>query len=265
MRFIYTKGFGIFFICLVIIAAMVFLQTTGHLGRLRKAFLYAPRPVITIFRNVALPVKNFFITIYQLHEITKENTILHNRIFMLEQDLSQLDQEKRENETLRKELGFVKNTKQKVVTCNVLSPNVFNFTDAITLGCGLDQGINEGQAVVSQGYLIGKIIHSEKGDSTALLITSSKFLTDSKISKTGTLGVVIGSFNSGLYIDQLPPDTIVEQGWLVTTAGINEKIPKNILIGEIGEIVSLPNDLFKKATVISPIDFDNLEFVSVIK
>ncbi len=265
MRFIYTKGFGVFFISLLIVTLMVFMQATGRLGKIKKALLYAPRPVVAIFKNVTLPVKKFFVTIYQLHKIAQENVILQNQVLKLQQDLAGLEQEKRENDTLRAELNFVKNTKQEVLTCNILSQNVFNFTDAITVDCGLEQGVAVGQAVVSRGYLIGKIINAEKGLSTALLLTSSKFLTDAKLSKTGVSGIVSGSFNSGLSIDQLPPDSMLEKGWLVVTAGINEKIPKNILIGEIGEIVSSSNDLFKKATIISPIDFNNLEVVSVLK
>jgi len=57
----------------------------------------------------------------------------------------------------------------------------------------------------------------------------------------------------------------VEKGWLVVTAGINQLIPRNLLIGEVNEAVSSPNDLFKKATLFSPLNFSNLQFVVVVK
>jgi len=49
------------------------------------------------------------------------------------------------------------------------------------------------------------------------------------------------------------------------SAGINSQIPKNILIGEVSDVLSTSNDLFKKAALTSPIDFNNLEFVFVVK
>jgi cell shape-determining protein MreC len=46
---------------------------------------------------------------------------------------------------------------------------------------------------------------------------------------------------------------------------VNEKIPKNLAIGEVGEIITGQNELFKKATLLSPVDFGSLNFVFVVK
>jgi cell shape-determining protein MreC len=51
----------------------------------------------------------------------------------------------------------------------------------------------------------------------------------------------------------------------VVTAGINPEIPKNILIGRVSQVLSSGNDLFKRAALVSPIDFNNLQFVFVVK
>jgi|GEM_PF-645020 len=265
MRFIYTKSFIIFSACTVLLAFFLFLQVKGWLDPVRNVFLQAPRPVVYLVRNTTAPVRNFFSTIYHLHRLVDENAALTKKVYGLEHDLVLLDQTQKENEALRKELGFAKNFSQQLIPCSVISKNPFGFTDSFVMDCGQDRGVVEGLAVVSQGYLVGKVVYSSKNSSTALLVTSSRFSTDARLSKTGKEAVARGSFGSGIVLDQLSQGDAVEKGWLVVTAGINEMVPKDILIGEVGDVISDPGDLFKKATLLSPMDFNNLDFVFVVK
>lgn len=265
MRFIYTKTFAFFSICLVAVVFLVFFEVKGWLDPVKAAFLKAPRPVIYLAKSVAQPVKGFFSTVYHLKKISRENTELNNKILLLQQDIVDYDQIKRENEAFRKELGFVEDSKLQLVPCTVLSQNPFGLTDVLTLNCGSSQGVAEGQAVIAQEHLVGKIIYAGKRTSTMLLVTGSKFSTDAKISKIGLDGIVRGTLGSGIILDQLSQNNSFDKGMLVTTAGINEKIPRGILVGEIGDVLSNQSDLFKKVTIISPIDFGNLGFVFVVK
>ena len=175
------------------------------------------------------------------------------------------DKESRENEALRKELGFFRTAELQLTACPVLSNNEFGLSDVVYLSCGKEQGVSEGQAAVSQGYLVGKVIFAGQTVSSMLIAKSSKFLTDAKMSRSGQQGVLKGSFNSGMILDQLSQKTEVESGLLVVTAGIDPKIPKDILLGEAGQVISTGNDLFKKITVLNPVDFNNLKFVFVVK
>ncbi len=265
MRFIYTKAFVIFSVCLVLLAVLAVLQIKGWLDPIRTAVLHSPRPVVAAVKVVALPVKIFFGTIYELRKITLENAELSSRIRTLEQNLVDANQQARENQALRKELGFVKNTKYQLVACTVLSNNPFGQADGLVLNCGTDDGVEPGQAVLSQGYLAGKITYSGRGSSSALLVTSSNFSTDGRVSDTAQAAIVKGSFGSGIMLDQVPQTSDLKRGALVVTAGINEKIPKNILVGEVSDVLSSDNDLFKRAALSSPVDFSNLEFVFVVK
>lgn len=265
MRFIYTKAFGIFAACLLVVVLFFVLQLKGWLDPIRNAALKSPRPVIFLLKTVANPIKNFFGTIYQLEKISRENSQLKSKVIKLEQDLVQSNQGMRENEALRKELGFVKNSKTEMLPCTVLSQNSFGLTDSLVLNCGFNDGVSQGQAVISQGYLVGKVVYTSKSESTVLLATAADFSTDAKISQTNSTAIVKGSFGSGLILDQVMQSSDLQKGWLVVTAGINQAVPKNILIGEVSDIISSNNDLFKKAALISPVDFNNLEFVFVVK
>jgi rod shape-determining protein MreC len=265
MRFIYTKAFAIFAACVVLTAVLAVFQAKGWLGSIRTAALEAPRPVIILVEDITLPVKNFFSTVYSLRSITQENSQLKAQVSQLQQQLAQYQEESRENDALRAELGFVQNSKQALAPCTVLSENPFGMTDALVLNCGSGDGVDVGEAVISQGYLVGKIIYSTDHSSTALLVTDANFSTDARVSQTNATAIVKGSFGSGIILDQVPQTSDLKNGWLIVTAGINAQIPKGILIGEVGNILSGGSDLFKQAALASPIDFNNLQFVFVVK
>jgi cell shape-determining protein MreC len=112
---------------------------------------------------------------------------------------------------------------------------------------------------------VGKITYAGTRSSNALLAVSSSFSTDAKVSQSDQSAIVRGSFGSGLILDQVPQTVDLKKGLLVASAGINDRIPKNILIGEVSAVLSTNNDLFKKAALTSPVDFNNLEFVFVVK
>jgi len=210
-------------------------------------------------------VKDFFGTIYRLNDIARENLELEQEVAGLKQNLVDLEKQREENEALRQELGFVKASAYSLVPCTVLSQNPFGLTDSVVINCGQSQGLKEGMVAISRGYLVGKVVFVGNKTSTLLLAVSSKFSTDAAISKTGRTGVASGSFGSGLILDQLSQEAEIENGWLVVTAGIDENIPKGILVGEIGEIISTSSELFKKSTLVTPVDFDNLEFVFAVE
>ena len=265
MRFIYTKTFAIFAVCLTILAIFVFIQTKGWLNPVRKIGLKTPNALASGVKAAITPVKNFFSTLYQLRHLAQENSRLTSQIGTLQQNLVEANELARENEALRNELGLAKRSKRPLVPCNVLSNDPFGPGGALILSCGSAAGVELGQAVLSEGYLVGKIVYVGKDISTALLITNSNFSVDARVSQTEQAGIVRGSFGSGLVLEQIPQTAALEKGWLAVSAGINDKIQKNILIGEITDIISNSNELFKKAALTSPIDFDNLEFVFVMK
>lgn len=265
MRFIYTKTFAIFSAFLAVGVLLIFLQVKGLINPVKNIFLQAPRPVVYILDKTFYPVKSFFSTVYRLRSIVEENNKLQEQNFTLQQELVNYDETQAENAALTKELGFVQTTSLQIVPCTVISRDPFGFSDSMVINCGSQSGVLAGQGVISQGFLVGKITSTSQTSATLLLANSSQFSTDAKVSQTGTTAIVRGSFSSGLVLDQLPQTENTQTGELVTTAGISPQIPKDILIGEIGQVISGGSDLFKSTTLLSPIDFKNLEYVFVVK
>lgn len=265
IRFIYTKTFFAFSIALVIVLIGLIMQVKGWLQPIQYAFLQAPRPVANIVRSIAEPVRTFFSTIASLRSVVRENVALQSQVIALQQNQVQFDKLKADNDLLREELKFRGQSKLNLESCTVLSIDPQELSDAMVLNCGKEQGIEVGQAVLSQGYLVAKVTYVGSYTSTALLISNAQSSIDAKLSKNNTEGVVKGSFGSGMVFDLVSQNADVSANDLVVTAGINSRIPKDLLIGQIGSVLSGPNDLFKKMSVTSPVRQRAVEFVYVVR
>jgi len=265
MRFIYTKAFAIFAACLVVLAIGLFLQVKGALQPIEYGLLQAPRPLITAAKAVTSPVKSFFATAFAIRKIVRENADLTAKITDLQTQLAGADQYRAENAVLKDELGFAQTSKVPLQACTVINGSPPEVSDALIINCGEGNGIQEGQAVVAQGHLVGKVLHVGKYTSTALLLTNANSAVDAKLSKSDTQGVVNGSFGSGATFGMVSQNADVQKGDLIVTAGINSRVAKNLLIGEVGDVLSKPNDLFKKVSIITPINFRDISYVFVAK
>ncbi len=265
MRFIYTKTFFAFSIALVLLVSGLVMQTKGWLQPIEFALLQAPRPIASVIKAISEPIHTVFSTLGSLRTVVKENTELRNQVSQLQQHQIQFDKLRADNELLRSELDFKNKTKLNLQSCSVLSIDPQELSDAMVLNCGKEQGVQEGQAVISEGYLIAKVVYVGSYTSTAILISNAQSSIDARLSKNTTEGVVKGSYGSGMVFDLVSQNADVTSGDLVVTAGINARIPKDILIGQVGSVLSGPNDLFKKMSVVSPVRMRAVEFVYVVK
>lgn len=265
MNFLYSKIFRYSFLGILILASGLIAQKIGWLESVQYGILQAPRPIVAATRFVFEPVRTAAVTLFSMRAIVRENVSLQTQVNELNLIKAEKERLATENELLRSELKFKAKSPHLLESCNVLSIDPQEVSDTMLLSCGISSGIKEGQGVVSSGYLIAKIIHVGEYTSTALLVTNGQSSIDAKSSRSGVEGVVKGSFGSGMVLDLISQHADINSGDLIVTAGINGKIPKDIVIGQAGQLVSGPNDLFKKLSVASPIRLRSLDYVFVIK
>ena len=265
MNFIYTKTFFVFASILVVIVLALFMQSRGWLQPIEYVFLQIPKPIIAVVNAVTKPVVTVVSTLGSMGKIVDENRKLEVIVADLRSKQIVTEQLQLENELLKNELNYKNKSAYQLQSCSILSMDPQNTSDAMVLGCGNDTGIKIGQAVISQGYLLAKIVYVGNQTATAVLITNNQSTVDAKISKNNVEGVVKGSFGSGLVFDLVSQSAEINENDLVVTAGIDPNIPKNILIGQIGQVISGSNDLFKRLTLVSPIRPNLIDYVFVVK
>lgn len=265
MRFIYSKTFFWLFIALLFLVVVMFIQVKGFGGPLQRVFLAIPRPIQKTAQIVTVPIRNFFSTSLSLKKIVNKNNELEQKVTAMQQELVLLQDVKKENEVLKKELEVVGREPWKTSRCTVLAKDPQGITDTVVIDCGNSSGIRVGQAVLGGGYLVGRVIFLTQNSATVQLLSNPDSSVDIEVSKSGARGLIKGSFGSGATIDLIAQNAELNKGDLIVTAGINADIPKGILVGTAGEIVSSASDLFKKATLYVPTDLRDLTYVLVVR
>ena len=66
-------------------------------------------------------------------------------------------------------------------------------------------------------------------------------------------------------IDLIPIDKQIKSGDIVVTSGLENYIPRGLIIGEIENVETKPSDLFQKAIIKILTPFNNLRILTILK
>lgn len=202
--------------------------------------------------------------LFSINNLSRENTQLRLDNSELEAQIAKLKSVQGENDTLRGDLDF-KNSRSdlKLTPADVLTFSPTGLYQAFTINRGAKDGIKENQAVVSNGFLIGKI-HSV-ADSTAevWLITNRNLLTPVILTGSQTVGLLSGGIR-GLVVENIPLNTKVSVGESVVTSSLEGIYPSGIAIGKVEEIISLKEEIFLTLRISTSVRFGDLTVVFVV-
>lgn len=139
-----------------------------------------------------------------------------------------------------------------------------SFNQDIIVNLGQKDGIKEGAAVLSSGYLIGQVKKVDSTQSEIHLIFSHDSLIPAVLEKSRETGLVQGGLQ-GLSLTEIPATTQVKTQDRVLTSALGGDLPAGILIGETQEVLKEKNNLFQSVKINSPIEVSTLEIVSIVK
>lgn len=98
---------------------------------------------------------------------------------------------------------------------------------------GAQEGVREGAAVASEGFLVGRVTRVSAHSSWVELITSSSFLIAAAVDQTRDLGVAAGDGMGHLRLLYIPEERNVRRGMSVSTSLMSDVIPPGLAIGTI--------------------------------
>lgn len=207
-----------------------------------------------------------------LKNVQKENDILKQSIDKVESVMSENEELHRQLENLKEELNinYTLSDYEKI-NATVVSRNISYWYNTITINKGTKHGIKVDMPVINSKGLIGKVISVTKKTSVVRLITTSD--TNSKISVSiisegEKLNGLINGYNydkQTLEVEGISNTKTVRVGDLVYTSGLGGIFPSGILIGTVEAINTDSYDLSKVINVKLSADFDDINYVAVLK
>lgn len=178
---------------------------------------------------------------------------------------STIDVLEEENAQLRSLLSFSERSVFRGIGGQVLARTFDPISEELVLDRGSVDGVALLNPVVaSDGVLIGVISHVEAHRSVArLLIDPGSRVAGRLLNTDQTEGVVIGGHGIVVRMELIPRDEHVSEGMVLVTSGLDEFIPRGLVIGEVVAIEQDANSLFLRAIIAPPVDYDRLTHVLI--
>ena len=208
---------------------------TGALERARTAIVDATAPVLDVMSRpveagqaVAQSVESFFVMRAENDRLRQENARLLRWMLMAQQ----LEVE---NATLRAQLDFVPEAAPRAITARVVADTGGAFFQSLLINAGARHFVQRGQAVVSHGGVVGRVV--EVGDRSArvLLLTDLNSRIPAIVESTGDRVIVTGDNTPWPTLTYLASNSPVSAGDRVLTSGHGGVFPPGLVIGVVAE------------------------------
>lgn len=267
----FRKTITTFIFLLVVSALLIFLARANYLDKPNSAIAYLYASIAGKFQGYSNGLHGFFDTINSIGDFKEENSRIKKENYELTQKVSMLNETERENEMLRRQLDFSdklcsSGTCLDWMMAKVVSKSPNSFEKYVIIDLGSSNGVRENQAAVySGGILLGKIAQVYEHTSKIALLTSSESSINAITQMSRSNGVVRGQFSTGVRLEMINQNEELKDGELIITSGLEDGIPKGLLIGKASRIEESANKIFKEANVDLFVDFNKVEEVFIAK
>ena len=265
----------ILIIILIILLLIIFSFTLKEDRKLSKAesllkdgLIYSEKIITYPFNYIKENIKEY----KKLKDVNKNNNILETSIDRIDSIEAENIELRRQLETLKEELNINYTLSDyEYLNATVVSRNVGYWHNKITINKGTYNGVEKDMIVISSKGLIGKVIKTSTFTSDVRLITTSD--TSNKISVhisngDNNLYGLINSYDYNknvLELEGISNTKDVNIGDYVYTSGLGGVFPTGILIGIVEEITTDSYDLAKIIKVKPSADFNDINYVSILK
>ena len=180
-------------------------------------------------------------------------TALREQNEELRQLLAQADEYKLEVERLQALLNMKSDQGVEGIAAKVVGRSIEAWDQTITINVGTADGVESGMTVMGSSGVIGQISRADEHRSEVRLLTDPNSGAAVMIQATRAGGIVRGSLEGLLYLEDIDVSQIPEVGDVVITSGLGGSYEAGLMVGTVvsvnkstsnatGTIVVDPND-----------------------
>lgn len=269
MKIIKIKSKKIF-LYLVVVVILIALHFIGVTRPLERIIIKTLSPLTEFFYSSGFKIRDVYSDQVEKVDYESEINRLEEENKRLVAENASLKFLEDENEYLKKQIDFQQKSNYNLLVAEIVSRNDLLNNSAeeksIIINRGTDDGIDTGSVVLSnEGLIVGKIIEARPSYSRACLSVDKKCKFAVTISNGDkTSGVAEGVLGLTIKMDLIPQTEILQEGDIVVSSGLENNIPRGLVLGEIVEVIKENNNLWQNAVIEPLVDFDDLILVSVV-
>lgn len=261
-----------YYVIAAVIALLIFLHFLGVLSPLESVLGRYLSPVYGKIYSWSSHIRIVFNEQSDKQNLLKDLEDMKNKVNELTVENASLKSLEQENETLREQLNFFKTNNYHYVMANIIAKGELNSAEkgqTIIIDKGSKDGIFAGLPVISgngaQGLVVGKVNSVKEHLSEVYLATNQncKFAI-ALYNQSKTSGIARGELGLTIKLDYISQSENIKVGDIVVTSGLEQDIPRGLVVGKITSITKENNELWQNAVVEPMVDLDNLIMVSIL-
>jgi len=226
-----------------------------------EKILYAPIGFVKEKVEMFSETKDLYKKYTKLKEKVEKTDLYYSQIQELQKEVTELKSTLDLNATL---------SEYSYVNATVVNRNIGYWYNSLVIDKGSKNGIKEGDAVITNEGLIGKIINVSNFSSTVKLLTSDDVSNKISIKITSDdgkhYGLLVGyDLKENIYkIEGITDSDKIEEGDIVSTTGLTDYFPSGILIGTVSKVVKDEYDLNSIIEVEPSVSFEDISIVTIL-
>ncbi len=167
---------------------------------------------------------------------------------LLEQ-YTQMEEYRQEAERLQELLDLKESADVNGVGARVIGKSTNAWDQTITINKGTNDDVQTGLTVMSASGVIGQVVQVSGGTATVRLLTDPQSGAAAMIQSNREEGVVRGSLEGVLYLEDLDVNADVEVGDTVVTSGLGGSYRSGLIIGTVAKVDDQQGDATRRIVV----------------
>ena len=167
--------------------------------------------------------------------------------------LAQADEYKQEAQRLQQLLDLKDEYDIEGVGARVIGNPDQAWDQSVTIDKGSADGVQTGLTVMGTSGVIGQVFEVSEHTSRVRLLTDSNSGAAAMVQSSRAEGIVRGSLEGLLYLEDLDADAVVNPGDVVVTSGLGGSYTRGLIIGRVVKVDASQGDATRRV-VVSPND-----------
>lgn len=263
---LFTQNLVKFLAVAAVCLLLILVNPRGLLDPARGFFLEIAYPFQKTFYLLSRTITGTGDFLGSIGELKKENENLIRENNDLAAQVALLNDEKRENASLREQLSLAPRQKFDLAAAFVIGQDPQRLDSWLMINRGSADGVERGMpAIAYEGILIGKVTEVTAHSAKITLLSDSTSVINVVDSETQSKGVLRGEYGLGVVMDMVSQQDALNSGDTVATSSLGSDMPRGLLVGKIQEVRLTGDKLFQQAIVVPRIKYSKLDVVFIIK
>lgn len=232
---------------------------------LRRWTVALVTPVERLTHGSSVKTRWLWTNYIDLRHTREQNQQLRDEVTRLREEEASFAEDAAQGRRLQAVLGFQQKYISRTVAAQVIGTSGSDRSHVLYLDKGWEDGLRPDQAVITPDGVVGKLRDVFPHTSQLLLINDSASGAGVLLTTTRIRGIIRGTANGEVEINNLTADERIKPGEQVVTSGGDQVFPRGLPVGVIQSISPDPQHQPYSAIVIKPAaELTRLEEVLVI-